>query len=136
SRARPADRGCTGPDGGARRRGEPRPHRGGAPRGRLDLRHPHRAPARLGGLQPGPLAAHHQRHPAQGDEAMKRLFRRRTITDDQRRTLRWWLMLGLIPFALVAIILATKLISVNVLSESAIDRFESRAYSQGAEAAR
>ncbi|WP_206446271.1 hypothetical protein [Agrococcus sp. KRD186] len=67
---------------------------------------------------------------------MKRLLRRRVITDDQRRTLRWWLMLGLIPFALVAIILATKLISVNVLSESAIDRFESRAYSQGAEAAR
>jgi hypothetical protein len=67
---------------------------------------------------------------------MKRLFRRRVITDDQRRTLRWWLMLGLIPFALAAVILATKLISVNVLSETAIDRFESRAYSQGAEAAR
>lgn len=67
---------------------------------------------------------------------MKRLFRRRPITDDERRTLRWWLMLGLIPFALVAVILATKLISVNVLSETAIDRFESRAYSQGAEAAR
>jgi hypothetical protein len=67
---------------------------------------------------------------------MKRLLRRRVLTDDQRRTLRWWLMLGLIPFALVAIILATKLISVNVLSQSAVDRFESRAYSQGAEAAR
>ncbi|SFR97922.1 hypothetical protein SAMN04487783_0160 [Agrococcus baldri] len=67
---------------------------------------------------------------------MKRLFRRRVVTDDQRRTLRWWLTLGLIPFALAAVILATKLISVNVLSETAIDRFESRAYSQGAEAAR
>lgn len=67
---------------------------------------------------------------------MKRLFRARVVTDDQRRTLRWWLMLGLIPFALVAIVLATKLISVNVLSATAIDRFESRAYSQGADAAR
>lgn len=66
---------------------------------------------------------------------MKRLLRRRVFTDDQRRTLRWWLMLGLIPFAIVALVLATKLISVNVLGQTAIDRFESRAYAQGADAA-
>ncbi len=67
---------------------------------------------------------------------MKRLLRRRTLTDDQRRTLRWWLMLGLIPVALAAVVLAVKLIGVNVLGQSAIDRFEARAYGQGAEAAR
>ncbi|GEK80926.1 hypothetical protein [Agrococcus baldri] len=61
---------------------------------------------------------------------------RRTMTDDQRRTLRWWLLLGLIPVALAAVILATKLIGVNVLGQTAIDRFESRAYAQGADAAR
>ena len=61
---------------------------------------------------------------------------RRVLTDDQRRTLRWWLMLGLIPIAIVALVLATKLISVNVLSQTSIDRFESRAYAQGADAAR
>lgn len=67
---------------------------------------------------------------------MKRLLRRRTLTDDQRRTLRWWLMLGLIPLALAAVVLAVKLIGVNVLGQTAIDRFEARAYDQGAEAAR
>jgi hypothetical protein len=61
---------------------------------------------------------------------------RRVLTDRQRRTLRWWLMLGLIPVALVVLVVSTKLISVNVLSQTAIDRFEGRAYSQGAEAAR
>jgi len=62
--------------------------------------------------------------------------RRRVLTDGQRRTLRWWLMLGLIPVALAVLVLATKLISVNVLSQTAIDRFEGRAYAQGSEAAR
>lgn len=62
--------------------------------------------------------------------------RRRVLTDGQRRTLRWWLMLGLIPVALAVLVVATKLISVNVLSQTAIDRFEARAYAQGAEAAR
>ena len=61
---------------------------------------------------------------------------RRVLTDGQRRTLRWWLMLGLIPVALAVLVVSTKLISVNVLSQTAIDRFESRAYAQGAEAAR
>ena len=61
---------------------------------------------------------------------------RRVLTDGQRRTLRWWLMLGLIPVALAVLVVSTKLISVNVLSQTAIDRFEGRAYSQGAEAAR
>lgn len=60
---------------------------------------------------------------------------RPTLTDDRRRTLRWWLMLGLIPVAIVVAILATKLISVNVLAQTAADRFESRAYAQGADAA-
>ncbi len=62
--------------------------------------------------------------------------RSRVLTDRQRRTLRWWLMLGLIPVALAVLVLSTKLISVNVLSQTAIDRFEGRAYAQGAEAAR
>lgn len=62
--------------------------------------------------------------------------RRRVLTDGQRRTLRWWLMLGLIPVALAVLVVSTKLISVNVLSQTAIDRFEGRAYAQGAEAAR
>ena len=61
---------------------------------------------------------------------------RRMLTDDQRRTLRWWLMLGLIPVAIAALVLGGKLISVNALSQTAIDRFDSRAYGQGAEAAR
>lgn len=60
----------------------------------------------------------------------------RVLTDRQRRTLRWWLMLGLIPVALAVLVVSTKLISVNVLSQTAMDRFEGRAYSQGAEAAR
>ncbi|MFA4841134.1 MAG: hypothetical protein WC580_05465 [Agrococcus sp.] len=63
-------------------------------------------------------------------------FRGRVLTDGQRRTLRWWLMLGLIPVALAVLVVSTKLISVNVLSQTAIDRFEGRAYAQGAEAAR
>ncbi len=62
--------------------------------------------------------------------------RMRVLTDAQRRTLRWWLMLGLIPVALAVLVVATKLISVTVLSQAAIDRFEGRAYAQGAEAAR
>lgn len=62
--------------------------------------------------------------------------RMRVLTDRQRRTLRWWLMIGLVPVALAAIVLATKLISVNALSSTAIDRFEARAYGQGADAAR
>lgn len=61
---------------------------------------------------------------------------RRVLTDDRRRTLRWWIMLGLIPVALAALVLGGKLISVTVLSQTAIDRFESRAYGQGADAAR
>ncbi|SDS45609.1 hypothetical protein [Agrococcus carbonis] len=61
---------------------------------------------------------------------------RRVMTDDRRRVLRWWLLLGLIPFALAAIVLATKLIGVNVLAQTAADRFDGRAYAQGAEAAR
>jgi len=61
---------------------------------------------------------------------------RRVLTDGQRRTLRWWLMLGLIPVALAVVVVSAKLISVNVLSQSAIDRFEGRAYPQAAEAAR
>lgn len=60
----------------------------------------------------------------------------RVLTDGQRRTLRWWLMLGLIPVVLAVLVVATKLISVTVLSQTAIDRFEGRAYAQGAEAAR
>ncbi|MGC5078100.1 hypothetical protein [Agrococcus sp. DT81.2] len=60
----------------------------------------------------------------------------RVLTDRQRRTLRWWLMVGLIPVALAVLVVSTKLISVNVLSQSAIDRFEGRAYAQGAESAR
>ncbi|MGM1028601.1 MAG: hypothetical protein ACQEWM_01875 [Actinomycetota bacterium] len=64
------------------------------------------------------------------------MSRRRVLTDSQRRTLRWWLMLGLIPVALAVLVVSTKLISVNVLSQTAIDRFEGRAYAQGAEAAR
>lgn len=67
---------------------------------------------------------------------MSRLRPPRVLTDRQRRSLRLWLMLGLIPVALAALVLATKLVSVNVLSQTAIDRFESRAYSQAAEAAR
>jgi hypothetical protein len=63
-------------------------------------------------------------------------MRRRVLTDAQRRTLRWWLMLGLIPVALAVLVVATKLISVTVLSQTAIDRFEGRAYAQAAEAAR
>jgi hypothetical protein len=63
-------------------------------------------------------------------------IRGRVLTDGQRRTLRWWLMLGLIPVALAVLVVSTKLISVNVLSQTAIDRFEGRAYAQGAEAAR
>ncbi|RWR18213.1 hypothetical protein D8Y24_11660 [Agrococcus lahaulensis] len=63
-------------------------------------------------------------------------IRRRVLTDRQRRTLRWWLMLGLIPVALAVLVLSTKLISVNALSQTAIDRFEGRAYGQAAEAAR
>lgn len=61
---------------------------------------------------------------------------RRVLTDERRRTLRWWIMLGLIPVAIAALVLGGKLISVNVLSQTAIDRFDSRAYGQGAEAAR
>lgn len=61
---------------------------------------------------------------------------RRVLTDDRRRTLRWWIMLGLIPVAIAALVLGGKLISVNVLSQTAIDRFDSRAYAQGADAAR
>lgn len=61
---------------------------------------------------------------------------RRVLTDERRRTLRWWIMLGLIPVAIAAIVLGGKLISVNVLSQTAIDRFDARAYGQGAEAAR
>lgn len=63
-------------------------------------------------------------------------IRRRVLTDRQRRTVRWWLMLGLIPVALASLVLSTKLISVNALSQTAIDRFEGRAYGQAAEAAR
>lgn len=63
-------------------------------------------------------------------------MRGRPLTDGQRRTLRWWLMLGLIPVALAVLVVSAKLISVNVLSETAIDRFEGRAYAQGAEVAR
>jgi hypothetical protein len=63
-------------------------------------------------------------------------IRGRALTDGQRRTLRWWLMLGLIPVALAVLVVSTKLISVNVLAQTAIDRFEGRAYAQGAEAAR
>lgn len=66
---------------------------------------------------------------------MKRFLRRRTLTDDQRRTLRWWLMLGLIPVAIAALVVGVKLISVNVLGQTAVDRFEARAWSQGADAA-
>lgn len=61
---------------------------------------------------------------------------RRVLTDDRRRTLRWWIMLGLIPVAIAALVLGGKLISVNVLSQTAIDRFDARAYAQGADAAR
>ncbi|WP_347754090.1 hypothetical protein [Agrococcus sp. ProA11] len=61
---------------------------------------------------------------------------RRALTDARRRTLRWWIMLGLIPVAIAALVLGGKLISVNVLSQSTIDRFDSRAYAQGAETAR
>jgi hypothetical protein len=64
------------------------------------------------------------------------MTRSRVLTDGRRRTLRWWLMLGLIPVALATLVIATKLISVSVLSQTAIDRFEGRAYAQGAEAAR
>lgn len=60
---------------------------------------------------------------------------RRVLTDDQRRTLRWWIMLGLIPVAIAALVLGGKLISITVLSQTAIDRFDSRAYGQGADAA-
>ena len=63
-------------------------------------------------------------------------IRGRVLTDGRRRTLRWWLMLGLIPVALAVLVVSTKLISVNVLAQTAIDRFEGRAYAQGAEAAR
>jgi hypothetical protein len=62
-------------------------------------------------------------------------IRGRVLTDGERRTLRWWLMLGLIPVALVVLVVSTKLISVNVLSQAAIDRFEGRAYAQAADAA-
>lgn len=61
---------------------------------------------------------------------------RRVLTDRQRRRLRWWLMLGLIPVALAVLVVSTKLISVSALSATAIDRFEGRAYGQAAEAAR
>ncbi|QUW19603.1 hypothetical protein [Agrococcus sp. Marseille-Q4369] len=61
---------------------------------------------------------------------------RRVLTDRQRRRLRWWLMLGLIPVALAVLVVSTKLISVSALSQTAVDRFESRAYGQAAEAAR
>ncbi|WP_413316410.1 hypothetical protein AA0Z99_07380 [Agrococcus sp. 1P02AA] len=61
---------------------------------------------------------------------------RRPLTDDRRRTLRWWLMLGLIPVAIAALVVGGKLISISVLSQTAIDRFEARAYAQGADAAR
>ncbi|WP_306233632.1 hypothetical protein [Agrococcus beijingensis] len=67
---------------------------------------------------------------------MNRIRPPKTLTDRQRRTLRWWLMLGLIPVALAAIVLATKLIGVSALSQTAADRFEARAYGQAAEAAR
>lgn len=61
---------------------------------------------------------------------------RRVLTDDQRRIVRRWLMLGLIPFAIAALVVGGKLISINVLSQTAIDRFDSRAYAQAADAAR
>ncbi|MCR8671066.1 hypothetical protein [Agrococcus sp. HG114] len=67
---------------------------------------------------------------------MRRATKGRVLTDPQRRRLRWWLMLGLIPVALAAIVLATKLIGVSLLSQTTIDRFESRAYGQAADAAR
>ncbi|WAC66304.1 hypothetical protein OVA14_00410 [Agrococcus sp. SL85] len=60
----------------------------------------------------------------------------RVLTDGRRRVLRRWLLIGLIPVALVAVVLATKLISVNVLSGTAQDRFQARAYPQAVEAAR
>jgi hypothetical protein len=67
---------------------------------------------------------------------MKRIRPPKVLTDAQRRTLRWWLMLGLIPVALAVLVLATKLISVSAFSQAAVDRFEGRAYGQAAEAAR
>lgn len=60
----------------------------------------------------------------------------RPMSDARRRVLRRWLLIGLVPVALVALVVASKLISVSVLGQVAVDRFQARAYAQSAEASR